>query len=133
MFYDVMFINGEVHCMSLPILIFDLSSVLIVTLTDVGHDTIQPAFPTPDVLRSLFASSGSFCRYFTGVDIDLEQQRGRLITSQELRTTFPDDDAAGASWVRTGQLKESLEEIKDAASNDNCMSKCIIGRCTVSL
>ena len=111
-----MFINGEVHCMS-PFIRSSFQYLrIVIVISDVPHDSIKPIYPTPEIIRSLFASSASFCRYFSGFEVNEAEKRGRMKVSHELLKTFPEDDDAGSLWVQTGktlELPDSEPEAED--------------------
>lgn len=104
-----MFINGEVHCMS-PFIYPSFRYLrIVIAISDVPHDSIKPIYPTPEIIRSLFASSASFCRYFSGFEVNEAEKRGRMKVSHELLRTFPEDDDAGSLWVQIGRVLESSD------------------------
>ncbi|TCD62405.1 hypothetical protein EIP91_006933 [Steccherinum ochraceum] len=60
---------------------------------------IVPICPTPQLIRALYKEYASFGRFFTGVDLNSERKKGRLLLSKELQVHYPDDDDFGAKWV----------------------------------
>ncbi|EMD41920.1 hypothetical protein CERSUDRAFT_110478 [Gelatoporia subvermispora B] len=68
----------------------------------VAEENIIPIVLTKDIAQTLFESRSSFSRFFEGAELGGAVGRGRLLLSAELRSVYPEDDAAGAAWAAEG-------------------------------
>lgn len=72
--------------------------------------SIAPTTFTKSDVESLFECSPGAAIYFSGVEfpkdpskgVDHSEGRGRLLLSPHAHYWYPEDDAAGSSWVRNG-------------------------------
>lgn len=71
-------------------------------ITDVGQDNIEPIAPHRAI--NIARGRSTFDCYFTDVEWDETGARGRLLLSEELQDAYPDDDAYGATWVKSATL-----------------------------
>lgn len=66
---------------------------------DVAQDNIVPSPPSKATLPWLYKCRSAFSRYFVDVDLDAATGLGRLITSTELQSAYPEDEQYGAGWI----------------------------------
>ena len=66
---------------------------------DVAQESVNPIAPSKAFLPALLKARSTFSRYFVDVEIDEATELGRLVPSEELKDTYPEDDSFAASWI----------------------------------
>ena len=67
-------------------------------LLDVAEENIVPTMLTQKLTEDIMDSFPNLGMFFSHAEFGSD--RGRMVLSPERRSTYPEDDAVGAAWVK---------------------------------